>query len=138
MTFIKMTKMQFNHGVVFIVIAGILLSMSSYYSQMIIPPSILASSNQSINSTSSPSATNNNNSSGPVSLNIPTAKSVFETGTLSLPSSVKGFIISLPDETHELDTANKTISHKNAHYLPTNLIIPSGASIAFVHGIIFT
>lgn len=112
----------------FIVTAGILLSTSLYCSHTILPSSILASSsNQSISSNSSSSA-------GSVSLNIPTAKSVFETGTLSLPSSVKGFIISLPDETHELDTANKTISHKNAHYLPTNLIIPSGASIAFVHG----
>ena len=27
--------------------------------------------------------------------------------TISLPSSVKGFIISLPDETHELDTLTR-------------------------------
>jgi plastocyanin len=67
-------------------------------------------------------------------LAIPSAKSVFETGTMLLPSSIKGFIISLPDETHEPDTANKTISHKNAHYLPTNLIIPNGTAIAYVHG----
>lgn len=73
-------------------------------------------------------------SANSTSFTIPTAKSVFDTGTMLLPSSVKGFIISLPDETHELDTANKTISHKNAHYLPTNLIIPNGTSIAFVHG----
>jgi len=66
--------------------------------------------------------------------NIPSAKSVFDTGRISLPSSVKGFIISLPDETHELDTANRTISHQNAHYLPSNLVIPSGTAVAFVHG----
>jgi len=65
---------------------------------------------------------------------IPNAKAVFDTGTMLIPSSLKGFIISLPDETHELDTANKTISHKNAHYLPTNLIVPNGTAIAFVHG----
>lgn len=53
---------------------------------------------------------------------------MFETGTIS------GLISSLHDETHELDTANKTISHKNAHYLPSNLIIPNGAALAFVHG----
>ena len=79
----------------------------------------------------SPSSTtgdeNNNNS-------IPSARSVFDTGTISLPSSAKGFIISLPDETHEPDTANRTISHQNAHYLPSNLAIPSGTAIAFVHG----
>jgi plastocyanin len=68
------------------------------------------------------------------SVAIPNAKAVFDTGTMLIPSSVKGFIISLPDETHELDTANKTISHKNAHYLPTNLIVPNGTAIAFVHG----
>jgi plastocyanin len=67
--------------------------------------------------------------------NIPSAKSVFDTGTVSLPSSVKGFIISLPDETHESDSSNRTISHQNAHYLPSNLVIPStGAAVAFVHG----
>jgi plastocyanin len=71
---------------------------------------------------------NNNNNS------IPSARSVFDTGTISLPSSAKGFIISLPDETHELDTANRTMSHQNAHYLPSNVVIPSGTAIAFVHG----
>jgi plastocyanin len=135
MIFINMINSQFNREVVFIVTAGILLSVSLYYSQMLIPPSILASSSQSVNLTSSPSVNNSSSASGAsVSVDIPTARSVFETGTLSLPSSVKGFIISLPDETHELDTLNKTISHKNAHYLPSNLIIPSGSSIAFVHG----
>jgi plastocyanin len=93
-----------------IVLLGYPLLLSSH---------VYAADNQLVNSTT---------------LAIPSAKSVFETGTMLLPSTVKGFIISLPDETHELDTANKTISHKNAHYLPTNLIIPNGTSIAFVHG----
>ena len=66
--------------------------------------------------------------------NIPNAKSVYETGTMSLPSSVSGFIIDIPDEAHHLVTDNKTISLKNAHYIPSNLIIPSGVAIAFVHG----
>jgi plastocyanin len=76
----------------------------------------------------------NNELPNSTNLAIPSAKSVFETGTMILPPSVKGFIISLPDETHELDTANKTISHKNAHYLPSDLIIPNGTAVAFVHG----
>ena len=135
MTFIKMTKRQFNHGVVFIVVAGILLSLSLYYSQMLIPPSILASSSQTVNSTTSPGANNSSSTSGgSVSLNIPTARSVFETGTMSLTSSVKGFIISLPDETHHFVSENKTISLKNAHYIPSNLIIPKGTALAFIHG----
>ncbi len=65
---------------------------------------------------------------------IPTAKSVFDTGKMMLPPSVKGFIINLPDETHHPDTDNLIISPANAHYLPTNLVIPSGTAIAFVHG----
>ena len=65
---------------------------------------------------------------------ISTAKSVFDTGTMSLPSSVKGFVIYIPDEAHHPSTDNKTISAKNANYLPTNLIIPKGTAIAFVHG----
>lgn len=64
----------------------------------------------------------------------PDAKSVFNTGTLSLPSTVKGFIVYLPDEAHHLSSDNKTISSNNANYIPTNLVVPRGTSIAFVHG----
>ncbi len=64
----------------------------------------------------------------------PDAKSVFNTGMLSLPSTVKGFIVYIPDEAHHPPTDNKTISPNNANYIPTNLAIPKGASIAFVHG----
>jgi plastocyanin len=85
----------------------------------------------SSSSSSSLSSSSEKNSNGI----IPSAKSVFDTGTVSLPSSVKGFIISLPDETHEFDSSNRTISHQNAHYLPSNLVIPStGTAVAFVHG----
>jgi plastocyanin len=87
------------------------------------------SSSSLSSSSSSVSSSGEKNSNG-----IPSAKSVFDTGTVSLPSSVKGFIISLPDETHEPDTANRTISHQNAHYLPSNLVIPSGTAVAFVQG----
>jgi hypothetical protein len=69
-----------------------------------------------------------------VNSNIPNAKSVFDTGTMSLPSSVSGFIIYIPDEAHHPITDKKTMSPKNANYVPTNLIIPSGTSIAFIHG----
>jgi plastocyanin len=82
-----------------------------------------------LSSTTGDDNSNNNNNNS-----IPSARSVFDTGTITLPSSAKGFIISLPDETHEPDTANRTISHQNAHYLPSNLVIPSGTAIAFVHG----
>jgi hypothetical protein len=65
---------------------------------------------------------------------IPTAKSVFDTGIMSLPTSVSGYIINIPDEAHHPLSDNKTMSLKNAHYIPSNLIIPSGTAIAFVHG----
>lgn len=50
---------------------------------------------------------------------MPTAQSVFDTGVMSLPSSVKGFLIYIPDE---------------AHHPPTHLTIPKGTGITFVHG----
>jgi hypothetical protein len=66
--------------------------------------------------------------------NIPTAKSVYNTGTMSLPPSVKGVIIYIPDEAHEPLKENRTISIKNAHYIPSNLVASAGTSIAFIHG----
>ena len=73
------------------------------------------------------SPTNNINS-------IPSAQSVYESGKMHLPSDVNGFIISIPDEGHHPISDQKTISPNNPHYLPNDLTIPSGTSIAFVHG----
>jgi hypothetical protein len=52
------------------------------------------------------------------------AKSVFDTGRMMLLSSVSGFIIYIPDEAHHPLVDNKTISLKNANYVPNNLLIP--------------
>jgi hypothetical protein len=65
---------------------------------------------------------------------IPTAKSVYETGTMSLPATVSGFIIYIPDEAHHLLSDNKTMSLRNAHYIPSSLILPAATALAFVHG----
>jgi hypothetical protein len=73
---------------------------------------------------------NNNNNGG----GIPSAQSVYETGTMALPSTVSGAIISIPDEGHHPLVDQKTISLKNPSYVPSNLVVPSGASIAYVHG----
>ena len=73
---------------------------------------------------------NNNNNGG----GIPSAQSVYETGTMALPSTVSGVIISIPDEGHHPLADQKTISLKNPSYVPSNLIVPSGASVAYVHG----
>jgi hypothetical protein len=65
---------------------------------------------------------------------LPDAKSVADTGKMVLPPSVNGFIITIPDEAHHPDTDNLAITPANAHYLPSNLVIPSGTAIAFAHG----
>jgi hypothetical protein len=82
---------------------------------------------KSVNSTDTTISSSNSNG-------IPNAKSVFDTGRMLLPASVSGFIIYIPDEAHHPLNDNKTISLKNAHYIPSNLVIPSGTAIAFVHG----
>ena len=64
---------------------------------------------------------------------IPTAQSIFDSGTMTLPSSVKGVIIFIPDEAHHPPTDQKTISPKNPNYLPNTLEIPEGTEVAFVH-----
>jgi len=64
---------------------------------------------------------------------IPTAQSIFDSGTMTLPSSVKGVIIFIPDEAHHPSTDQKTISPKNPNYLPNTLEIPEGTEVAFVH-----
>jgi len=64
---------------------------------------------------------------------IPSAQSIFDSGTMTLPSSVKGVIIFIPDEAHHPSTDQKTISPKNPNYLPNTLEIPEGTEVAFVH-----
>jgi len=65
---------------------------------------------------------------------IPDAQSVYETGTMSLPASVKSFIIMIPDEAHHPPEDEKTISLKNPNFLPTSLEVKDGSEIVFVHG----
>jgi hypothetical protein len=65
---------------------------------------------------------------------IPDAKYVYETGTMSLPASVKSFIIMIPDEAHHPPEDDKTISPKNPNFLPTTLEVLDGTELAFVHG----
>ena len=65
---------------------------------------------------------------------IPDAQYVYETGTMSLPASVKSYIIMIPDEAHHPPEDDKTISPKNPNFLPTTLEVLDGTEIAFVHG----
>ena len=64
---------------------------------------------------------------------IPTAQSVYETGVMELPMSVKAAILFIPDEAHHPPADDKTISPKNPNYLPGTLVVPEGTEIAFAH-----
>jgi len=66
---------------------------------------------------------------------MPTAESVHISETMKVPSSVGTFVILIPNEAHEnwSDEKHKLITDKNSYYLPTNLIIPNGTAIVFLH-----
>jgi hypothetical protein len=130
-TFVSLYKVSCISAPVFILLLAIIVTAMtfSFIAHLALA---ITTDNNSTDSTNISSITNTS-----ISLannNIPNAKSVFDTGTMSLPSSVSGFIIYIPDEAHHPITDKKTMSPKNANYIPTNLIIPSGTSIAFVHG----
>ncbi|MGN6629857.1 MAG: cupredoxin domain-containing protein [Candidatus Nitrosocosmicus sp.] len=82
------------------------------------------SNTASVNIGSVPSTTENNL----------LAQSIHDTGKLVVIPSFSGVIISLPDETHHPDSDNLQINPQNGHYLPENLVIPSGTAVAFAHG----
>jgi NhaP-type Na+/H+ or K+/H+ antiporter len=50
--------------------------------------------------------TNTKSDTSSISSSIPNAKSVFDTGTMSLPASISGFIIYIPDESHTSTNTN--------------------------------
>jgi len=66
---------------------------------------------------------------------IPTAESVHLSQTIKIPPSVGTFVILIANEAHEnwSDEKHKLITDKNSYYLPTNLIIPNGTAIVFLH-----
>lgn len=64
---------------------------------------------------------------------IPSASTIYNSETLMLPPSVKGVIIFLPNEAHEL-TPKQRIGEKNGEFLPLNVVIGAGASVAVLNG----
>jgi hypothetical protein len=64
---------------------------------------------------------------------IPSASTIYNSETLMLPPSVKGVIIFLPNEAHEL-TPNQRMGEKNGEFLPLNVVIGAGASVAVLNG----
>lgn len=78
-------------------------------------------------------AQTNNLSSTSAGTGIPEAKSLFDTQTMNVPSSVKSVIVMIVDEAHEPPESNhKHISDHNSYLLPTNLILPMGTNLSFI------
>jgi hypothetical protein len=67
------------------------------------------------------------------SSSIPSAMTIYDSETLSLPPSVRGVIIFLPDEAHEA-TPNMRIGPKNGEFLPINVVANAGTSVAILNG----
>jgi hypothetical protein len=66
---------------------------------------------------------------------IPLAEVVHSSELMKVPPSVGTFVILIPNEAHEnwSDEKHKLITDKNSYYVPTNLIIPNGTAIVFLH-----
>ena len=66
---------------------------------------------------------------------IPNAESVYISESMKVPPSVGTFVILIPNEAHEnwSNEKHKLITDKNSYYVPTNLIVPNGTSIVFLH-----
>jgi len=82
--------------------------------------------NQSIEALGSTTVTKTNN--------IPSAQSVYESQSLSLPKSVGTFVWYIVNEAHE-DThkePQKLMSNHNPNFIPTRLTIQEGVSILFL------
>lgn len=66
---------------------------------------------------------------------IPTAEVVHLTESLKVPQYVGTIVTLIPNEAHEnwSDEKHKLITDKNSYYVPTNLIIPNGTALVFLH-----
>ena len=134
-------KMKINTNILILVISVFLASVlivgignlnELTYAQAGSPFDNGSTSDASTESTMTASQTNMT-SNNTWSDSIPTAQSVYDTGVMSLPSSVKGVIVFIPDEAHHPASDDKTISPKNPNYLPATLEVPEGTEVAFVH-----
>jgi hypothetical protein len=66
---------------------------------------------------------------------LSTGEVVHTSESLKVPPSVGTFIILIANEAHEnwSDEKQKLITDKNAYYIPTDLIIPKGTAVLFLH-----
>jgi hypothetical protein len=67
--------------------------------------------------------------------NISSAEVVHSSELIKVPPSVGTFVILIPNEAHEnwLDEKHKLITDKNSYYVPTNLVVPMGTTLVFLH-----
>ena len=85
-----------------------------------------------------PKTSNNNTTTqeatAPTTTDIPSAKSVYASQSITLPSTVKSFVWYIVDEAHEnTDTSSrKKVSDHNPDYLPTNVVMSQGTSLVFL------
>jgi plastocyanin len=72
---------------------------------------------------------------------IPNAESVFNSESMTLPSSLPSaaedaiVMVLIPNEAHESleDERHKLITDHNPYFIPTNLVIPQGTAISFIN-----
>jgi hypothetical protein len=114
------TKTEYSIIMMFAVIVIVLFS-SSYHKNGLMPLTYASLSTH-------PSTTTENTT-------IPSAESVYKSESIKIPPSVGKFVILIPNEAHESwsDEKHKLITDKNSYYVPTNLIVPNGTSIVFLH-----
>jgi len=68
-------------------------------------------------------------------LEIPQAKSVYDTETMHLPRSVGYYIILIANEAHEdwSEEKHKLLTDRNPYFVPTHLVLPKGTAIVFLN-----
>ena len=69
---------------------------------------------------------------------IPNAESVFNSESMTLPSSLPAdatVMVFIPNEAHESleDERHKLLTDHNPYFIPTNLVIPQGTAISFIN-----
>jgi hypothetical protein len=102
--------------VLYVVFLGVLIiGIMSLSNQLAQAQSDSTSSSTSVTDITTQTSINSDSNS------IPDAQYVYETGTMSLPASVKSYIIMIPDEAHHPPEDDKTISPKNPNFLPWRL-----------------
>ena len=91
---------------------------------------------QNINNTNNQmsSTSNTNTNTNTAQGIIPSAEPVYQSQSMTLPSSVRTLVWYIVNEAHEnsVNERHKYVSDHNPIYLPTNLIVPQGTALTFL------